>query len=123
MTVHMYRIIAEKTEGIGEVQANQLVDQWLSEHTPWVDDLTPHEITLVDQPISELEPHFRGDLRFERDSDMSEIFAQIETDLSGVTSWYRIEYHKCSHDEESPDECSWDNKTEYGTVPSDVPDF
>jgi len=123
MAVHMYRIVAGKPPSIGESQANQLVDQWLATYTPWAADPTPHEISLVDGPLTDADPYFRGDLRFERNSDVSTIRSQIETDLSGVTSWYRIAYHKCSHDEDNANACSWDSKTEYGTVPSGVPDF
>jgi hypothetical protein len=121
MTVHMYRIIADKPSSIGEVQANQLVDQWLSTHTPWAADPTSHEIILLDDPLSEADPYFRGDLRFVWDSDMSAIYSQIETDLSGVTSWYQIAYHECTHDEETPQPCSWDEVRENGTIPSDIP--
>jgi hypothetical protein len=116
----MFRIVAEKPSSIEEAQANQLVDQWLATYTPWADDPTPHEITLVNDPITDAPQHFRGDLRFERDSDMITIREQIETDLAGVTSWYRVAYHKCSHDESEATACSWDSVTDYGDVPNGI---
>lgn len=123
MTVHMFRIVAEKPSDVDETQANQLVDQWLQTHTPWAEDPTPHRIDLVDDPLSNAPVHFSGDVRFERDIDMVTIREQITTDIAGIASWHRIAYHKCTHDEDSASPCSWDDVTEDGTVPSDVPDF
>ena len=117
----MFRIVAEKPPSIGEVQANQLVEQWLNTHNPWTEDPIPHEIRLVDDPIMDTSRHFRGDLRFEIDDDMTAIRDQMKTDLAGVTSWYRIGYHRCDHDESEADACSWDSLTDYGDVPSEMP--
>jgi hypothetical protein len=119
----MFRILAEKTANIGKVEANKVVDQWLDTYTSWVDDPTPDEITLADDPITDAPQHFRGDLRFERDNDMTTIRDQIETALAGVTSWYRIAYHQCSHDESEATACSWDSVTDYGSVPNGMPTF
>jgi hypothetical protein len=121
--IHMFRIVAGKPPSVGVTQANQLVDQWLATYTPWADDPTPHGITLVDDPITDAPPHFRCDLRFERDSSMTTIRDQIETDLSDMVNWYRIVYHECLHDENSGGACSWESVTDYGQPPSDIPTF
>jgi hypothetical protein len=123
MSVHMFRIIAAKPSNIGQQQANQLVEQWFASYTPWEDDPNPHDIILVDSTLTDSPEHFRGDLRFERDSDMSTIREQIETDLKAVTSWYRIAYHECTHDGSSGGDCSWNLEINYGNVPTEVPTF
>lgn len=124
MTVHMFRVVAEKPSGVSETQANQLVDQWLANNTPWSDDPTPHEITLVqDDSLTNQPTHFTGDVRFEFSDAKADLLSQIETDLSGVASWYRIGYHECDHDQNSGSGCSWDEQREGGTVPSEMPTF
>ena len=124
MTVHMFRVVCDKPDSIGETQANQIVNQWLADNTPWTDDPTPHETTLVENtPISDRPPHFRGDVRFEFTDDKPELLTQIETDLSGIASWYRIGYHKCDHDETDATPCSWGETREGGNVPDSIPTF
>ena len=118
----MFRVVCDKPDSIGETQANQIVDQWLADNTPWTDDLTPHEITLVENtPISDRPTHFRGDVRFEFTDDKPELLTQIETDLSGIASWYRIGYHKCDHDEDTPTPCAWEQTRDGGDVPDAIP--
>jgi head-tail adaptor len=114
----MFRIVAEKPPSIGAAQANQLVEQWLATHTPWADDPTPHEITFVDDSLTDVPQHFRCVLRFERDSSMTTIREQIETDLAGVMSWYQIDYHECANDENEASTCLWESVTDYGDVPA-----
>lgn len=123
MAVHMFRIVTEKPPNIGEVQVTQLVGRWLATHTPWGDDPTPNDITFVDDPITDAPQYFRGDIRFKRNSEMATISSQIKKDLADVTSWHRIAYHKCSHDESKAYACSWDSVTDYGDVPNGVPTF
>jgi len=123
MTVHMFRIVAEKPSSISETQANQIVDQWLANNTPWTEDPVPHEITLVDDPITDAPAHFRGDVRFEFSDDKTTLVDNIETDLSGIASWHRIAYQKCSHDEENGGPCSWDDVRDNGEVPSSISKF
>jgi len=118
----MFRVVTAKPDSIGETQANQIVDQWLAEHTPWAGDPTPHEITLVDDTLMSDRPtHFRGDVRFEFNDDKSALFDQIETDLSGIAPWYWIAYHECDHDEDGATPCAWEQVVENGTVPDDIP--
>ena len=120
----MFRVVCAKPDSIGETQANQIVDQWLADNTPWTDDPTPHEITLVDDTaISDRPTHFRGDVRFEFSDDKPALFDQIETDLNGIASWYRIGYHECDHDEDSATPCAWEQVVEGGTVPDSMPTF
>lgn len=123
----MFRVLCDKPSGIDETQANQIVDQWLTDNTPWTDDPTPHEIRLVKGEITEQPEHFRGDVRFEFDDEKPELLEQIETDLAGITNWYRIGYHECSHDEGNGGPCSWDNAIEWTannvTIPEGVPTF
>jgi len=123
MVVHMFRVVAGKPDGITETQANQLVDQWLANNTPWTEDPVPHELRLVDDPLTDAPTHFRGDVRFESSNDKSSVLTQIETDLSGIAPWYRIGYHSCSHDEENSHTCSWDDTVEFGAVPSGISNF
>jgi hypothetical protein len=119
----MFRIMAAKPSNIGQLQANQLVEQWFASYPPWTEDPTSHRVALVEDTITDAPPHFRSDLRFESSAEMTIIREQIETDLAGVTSWYRIGYHECTHDESSGDECSWESEINYGNVPTEIPTF
>lgn len=121
MTVHMFRIMAEKPSDVSETEANKLINEWLNNHTQWANDPTAHEITLVENSLTDVPQYFTGDFRFERESDKQTILSQIETKLTEVTSWYRIGYHQCSHDETEGGSCSWTEVIEYGTVPSEIP--
>jgi len=123
MTVHMFRAVAAQPDGITEAQANQIVEQWLMDNTPWTEDPVPHELSLVDDPLTDAPVHFRGDVRFEASDDKVSLLDQIETDLSGIAPWYRIGYHACSHDEDNAHACSWDQQREGGTVPDSIPEF
>jgi len=123
MTVHMFRVVAQKPSDITLTVANQLVDKWLANNTAWTEDPVPHELSLVDDPLTDAPVHFRGDLRFEASDDKRALLDRIETDLSGVVSWYRVGYHRCSHDEDNAQPCSWDEGVEFGTVPRGVPTF
>jgi len=123
MVVHMFRVLAANPDGVTETQANQLVGQWLANNTPWTEDRVPHDLRLMNDPLTDAPTHFRGDMRFEKSDDKSSLLEQIKTDLSGVVSWYRIGYHRCSHDDDNPQPCSWDQQSEGGTVPNGVPTF
>ena len=124
MTTHMFRVVCDKPDSIGETQANQIVDQWLNENTPWTDDPTPHEIRLVEKSdLTDQPTHFRGDVRFEFSDGKPELLTQIETDLSGIASWYRVGYHECNHDEETGSGCAWGSQHEGGNVPDSMPTF
>ena len=120
----MIRVFAATAENIGETQANQLVNQWLEDNTPWTDDPTPHEVRKTQAGIDGAgTEYFVGSVRFEFSDDKPDLFDQIETDCGGVLDWHRIVYHVCTHDEDNPQPCSWDEKHECGDIPSDIPDF
>jgi len=118
----MFRVVCAKPDSIGETHANQIVDQWLADNTPWTGDPTPHEMRLVDDTSMSYRPtHFRGDVRFEFSDDKPTLFDQIETDLNGIASWYWIAYHECDHDEDQSTPCAWDESREGGDIPPDIP--
>lgn len=97
----MFRIVAAKPDSISETEANQLVDQWLQNNTPWTEDTVEHSLSLneaTDSAAGYSTTHLRGDLRFEFSDDMTSVLDQIKTDLQGTVSWYRIAYHQCTHD-------------------------
>ena len=59
--------------------------------------------------------------RFAGDQDKSSIINDIEAQLIGISaSWYKIEYHKCYHDEAGGACGDWQVESESGTVPDGV---
>ena len=122
--IHSYRIYAEKPPDVDKDEANQIIDEWKSQNTPWAKDPADHELsvtkTILDESGTE---YYVGTVRFEFSDDASQLTQDIKYGLSGVVKWARIGYHKCDHDEDSGTGCSWDSSTEFGEVPDDVPTF
>jgi hypothetical protein len=121
--IHAYRIYAEKPTGVSKEEANQIIDTWKSQNTPWTDDPADHNLNFT-KPTPEGDTEcFVGTIRFEFFDDADKLTQDIKYGLSGVVDWARIGYHECDHDEGSGTGFSWDSSTEFGTVPDDVPEF
>jgi len=124
MTVHAYRIYAEKPDGVTEKKANDIIDEWKKQNTPWTDDPADHNLSATNTKPDKIGTEcFVGTVRFEFSDDATQLTQEIKYGLSGVVGWARIGYHKCDHDEDSGTGCSWDSSSEFGVVPDDVPEF
>jgi len=123
MTVHMLRVFIEPPKG----DAENAVDNWVSNYSEWTADPVEHSLTEATAGIDGSgTAYVRGDWRF---IDQGESPTEILDDLSGRLQsfqgglWHRLGYHLCSHDEDQPHACSWDQSLEWGTIPSDIPEI
>jgi len=66
----------------------------------------PHEVNLVDDPLSDAPLHYRGDFRFEDTDDADALRKEIAQTLTHYCDWWRVGYHRCSHDEDNAESCS-----------------
>lgn len=119
MTVHMVRVILEPPKG----EAESAVDNWVQNHTEWDDD--PVEHTLTERNTEEDgsgTDYVRGDYRFIQEETPDALLDDLEDRLQSFQSglWYRLKYHECTHDEDNPKPCSWDQVREADDVPGDI---
>jgi hypothetical protein len=121
--IHAYRIYTEKPTDVSKQEANQIIDEWKKQNTPWTEDPSDHNLSVTEPTTEKGTRHFIGIVRFEFSDDATQLTQDIKYGLSGVVGWARIGYHECDHDEDSGEGCSWDSSTEFGTVPDDVPGF
>lgn len=123
MTAHAIRVETSKlSEGVPvETAVNNLL-LGLSRRL----DGEEEELSLYEPTDTEELPEaYRAGLwRFDVDDHTAEeLLDTFENILRGPAKWYRIRYHLCSHDEEDPSPCSWDDsKTRLGgPVPPELP--
>jgi len=121
MAVHMFRVLAHDPPDVSESEVQRGVQTWVSNNTPWTANPVPHEVNLVDDPLSDAPLHYRGDFRFEDTDDADALRKEIAQTLTHYCDWWRVGYHRCSHDEDNAESCSWDEQYESGTVPSEMP--
>lgn len=119
----MVRVMCEPPKG----NAENAIANWVSNYTEWTADPSDHTLVETDTTMGGSgTAYVRGDWRFE---DQGENATDILTDLSDRLQsiqgglWHRLGYHVCSHSEDNPSACSWDEKQEFGTIPRDIPDF
>lgn len=123
MSVHMVRVFFEPPKGTPEMAVNN----WVSNYNEWTEDPVAHSLTETTAGVDGMETaYFRGDWRFwdqgETPTDMLRDLSERLRSFQGGL-WHRLAYHVCTHDEDRPQPCSWDEKVESGTIPSDIPDF
>ena len=120
MTTHMIRLFVEPPKG----EAEEAVNNWVENHTVWEDDPVSHELREAN---TELEgsgtDYLRGDYWFLQDSSATEIIDDLADRLDGFQDglWYRIGYHECDHDEDTPTPCAWEQTRDGGDVPVGIP--
>jgi hypothetical protein len=122
MTVHMVRIMIEPPKG----NAESAVDNWVANHNEWENDPVKHSLVETTADVDGTgTTYVRGDYRFIQDSTVTDLLDALESRLQSFQGglWYRVGYHQCDHDEENASPCSWDEKRENGTIPSDIPDM
>lgn len=122
MTVHMIRM--KMCKSMSKSDAQSVIDTWVNNHDPWVEgtqDSLSVSNTSLDGSGTE---YYVYNARFNmQDTTKTELLDAIETELQNHCSWYTIGYHECSHDEDSPGNCSWEDNRKYGTLPDGVTGF
>lgn len=123
MTVHMIRVLCEPPKG----EAETAINNWVSNYTEWVSDSVEHALREVHAAVDGSgTTYIRGDWRFiDEGEDATDILSDLSSRLQSLQGgfWHRLGYHVCSHDEENPVPCSWEEVVEYGSVPGDIPEF
>lgn len=122
MTTHMVRLFIETPKG----NAESAVDNWVENHNGWTSDPVEHTLTETNTEIDGSGvDYLSGDYRFIQEESVDELLDDLESRLEGFQGglWYRVGYHECSHDEDLPGSCSWEEQRESSDVPSEVPTF
>jgi len=122
MTVHMVRVMIEPPKG----NAESAVDNWVQNYTEWAGDPVEHSLAETTAGIDGTgTTYVRGDYRFIQEEAVSTLLDDLEARLQSFQGglWYRIGYHACDHNEDTPSPCAWDVTRENGPVPDDIPTF
>lgn len=119
MTLHAIRVVAEKPTGVAETEAQQLVEQAISDFNR---ELVSEELQIqsVDNDLLDRPPHFRGVYRFSIEYDKSRILGFVEQtlrDRNDIT-WFELRYHRCQHEEENGGSCDEQVIASVGDIPS-----
>lgn len=122
MTTHRIRLY-HSTQGAQSY--HPLLDQWLTNMTPWeypeVDNDLPAERDPIDGDAA---AYYGADLAFDwQAEDKAIILDQLSQYAEAYCDWHRIGYHVCDHDAAEPTPCSWETTCEAGTVPDHIPDL
>jgi hypothetical protein len=106
--------------------AELAVDNWVQNHNEWDDDPVDHSLTETTAGIDgNGTTYLSGDYRFIQEESATDLLDDLESRLQSfqVGLQYRVGYHACTHDEDSPQPCSWEQTRENGTVLSDIPEL
>lgn len=126
MSVHMIRIHSEDPPDYSLTEIQTAIQDWMDNHTEWVEDSVTHEITrrTSDEEVDAPE-WLTGQFRFESGDDQTALLDDAERRLQNYTSWYRLGVHICDHDSTGDSDCSWDDQREFnsGQIPAEVPTF
>lgn len=123
MSVHMIRVLCEPPKG----EAETAINNWVSNYSEWTDDPVTHELVETNTAVDGTGTKYvRGDWRFiDQGEDLTNILQDLSNRLQSIQGglWHRLGYHVCTHDEDNPQPCSWDEQIEFGTIPADIPTF
>jgi len=120
MTVHRVRLI-HSTAGASSYHG--WLDQWLTNMAPWTDPEVTNELPTLREQVDGDGEYYQTELAFEWSEDKATILDQLDQYAVAYCDWHRIGYHVCTHDEEEPQPCSWDEQRESGQVPDYIPSF
>jgi hypothetical protein len=122
--IHSYRIYTQKPTNVSKEEANQIIDEWKKQNTPWAQDPADHSLEIMETDLPSVNTeYFSGEVRFEFEDDANQLTQDIKYGLSNLVSWARIGYHECDHDGDGDSNCDYKVVAEFGTVPDDVPTF
>jgi hypothetical protein len=122
MAKHMIRLFFEPPVG----DAESAIDNWVTNFTEWKSDPVEHTLTQRNTEYDGSGTEYvAGSYRFYQSDDKVALLDDFENRLQSIQGglWYRIGYHICDHDEDDRGGCSWDDKRENGTIPSDIPNL
>jgi hypothetical protein len=129
MAVHMYRVyLGTGTEGMDLLTANSVVGTWTDENAEWAEDPVKHTLSETAYPDGSggEVAVYQGDFRFLLEDAKTDLIRKLTDTLDNKVPWYRYLYHNCSHDEQDPTPCDWDDKGEWAAtsemIPAAVPD-
>ena len=118
MTVHRFRLY--HSTGGSEQYHNWLGQYTLNLNAALGDEVEKEVPTLTQSRDNDLE-WYQGDYAFAWDEGKAQIYQSMDLYAESYCNWHRIGYHECSHDEDDPTPCSWDEVRESGTIPSAIP--
>lgn len=121
MSVHMVRVLCEPPKG----KAENAIQNWVKNYQEWTADPVEHTFTETStNPYGDGGTQYvRGDWRFiQNGEDPTNILTDLSDRLKSFQGglWHKLGYHVCSHSEDNPSACSWDETIKYGTVPNGV---
>lgn len=117
MSVHQVRLFHSEAGAGG---FHDWLETWLTNMTPRSADEVTNEPPTLTTPIDGGAPYYSGDLAFAWSEDKNIIMDQLTGYLDAYCEWWRLGYHVCSHDEENPTPCAWEDGDEGGAVPNHV---
>ena len=125
MSVHMFRVYV--APDFDQTDLQTAIDDWVAGHTKWTDD--PQETGVVGERLGDLEDpstaYWGVDIRIEKTDTKANILQKLGDKLKNKCDWYRAGYHECTHDEDPPQPCSWEDRQDWTdkdvTIPSYVP--
>jgi hypothetical protein len=106
MTVHMVRLLLEPPKG----NAENAVDNWVTNHNEWEDDPVEHTLTETTARLDGSGTvYLRGDYRFIQEESptalLDDLISRLDSFQGGL--WYRVGYHECPHDDKRVTGESW----------------
>lgn len=123
MAVHCVRVFVEPPKG----DAEQAIQNWVSNYSEWTEDPVEHGLTEANTELDGSGTQYlSGDWRFlDQGEDPTNILDDLSQRLQNIQGglWHRLGYHVCTHDEQDPSSCSWEQSVESGSVPQGVPAF
>ena len=118
----MVRLFIQPPKG----SADTAVDNWVQNHTEWTADSVEHSLVETTTGVNGSgTTYVRGDYRFVQEGPATTLLDRLEDRLRSFQGglWYRVGYHVCTHDEDTPQPCDWETTRENGMIPDDIPEF
>lgn len=125
MTIHSIQLQCDANADAALVQPTTgFIAVWLTNFTAWTDPSQTNENVSIRNTALDGSgtDYYAAPLwRFEWTEDKALLLDNLEGHVGPRTTWYRLRYHVCYHDEDSPTGCQWDEVREGGTVPPEIP--
>jgi hypothetical protein len=101
------------------------VNNWISKNAEWDEDNISHSLTQ--QSTESGESYYSLDVRFLKEKPKNTLLQEISDKLENKVDWYRIGYQNCTHDENPPKPCEWDEVSDWSannkTIPQEIPEM
>lgn len=99
------------------------LSSFLTNLQPWESDEVTNSVS--DAPASPIdendEDYYRVELAFDWSEDKAHILDNLSLYADSYCDWYRLGYHVCTHDEDDPTPCEFEELRENGAVPDHIP--